>query len=326
MDASSAASAAQAQAMMEAAVESIKTLLSPLLILVCVALIFFGIFTAQVYAYWFTYQNDATSLRIFVLVLWLFELLHTVFCMHMLYTYFIEDIGAPLNATIIVWSAAASIYAEVTIAGASQGYFIYRLWALSGKNWIVAGVPSILLLARVAIGFATAVFLKKYDTWVEFHAQQSSRTTTDSGLVLSAMVDILVTLLLTYYLHKQKTSFRRTQHIMQRMMFYSINTGAITMCCSITALFMFNFLNGSLAFGGMVEILSKLYANSVLAMLNARKHLKGKFNDNTNSIPLNFTSQESRGTVDVNGGVRIDIRKDVINDRDREAHPVKAEF
>lgn len=309
---------------MQAAVESIKTLLSPLLILVCVALIFFGVFSAQVYAYWFAYQNDATSLRVFVLVLWFLELLHTIFCMHMLYTYFVDDIGAPLNAATIIWSAAASIYAEVSIAGASQGYFIYRLWALSNKNWLVAGVPAILLAGRMAIGFATAVFLMKYDTWVEFHAQRSSRVTTDCGLVLSAMVDIIVTLLLSYYLHKQKTTFRRTQHIMQRMMFYSINTGAITMCCSISALFMFNFLTTSLMFGGMVEILSKLYANSVLAMLNARKHLKSKFTDNTNSIPLNFTSQESRGTVDVSGGVRIDIRKDVMDDR--EAHPVKAEF
>ncbi|EKM54447.1 uncharacterized protein PHACADRAFT_210246 [Phanerochaete carnosa HHB-10118-sp] len=316
-----AAAAAEAQALqaaMEAAIQQIKNLLSPLLILVCIAFIFFGIFSAQVYSYWFAYEYDGTVLRTFVAVLWGLELFHTIFCFHMLYTYFVGDIGAPINAATIEC-------ARFDLCGGDYSGLIARILHPSSLG-IESQELAILLLARVATSFATAVFLVKFPAWAQFHAELSSKTTTDVGLVLAALVDIIVTCLLAFYLRQQKSAFRRTQHMMQRMMFYTINTGAVTMCCSIAALFMFNLIPTSLLFGGMVELQSKLYANSVLAMLNMRKHLRTKIGESSNSIPLHFTSQESRGTTDVinTSSLRIDIHKDVVNDR--EANPIKSEL
>lgn len=69
------------------------------------------------------------------------------------------------------------------------------------------------------------------------------------GLVLASIVDISITVLLTYQLNKHKSAadfqrfvlytryysrrltfrYRSTQHLVQKLMFYTINTGAFTM-------------------------------------------------------------------------------------------------
>ena len=69
---------------------SIAVLMGPLLVLVCIALVYvhiqlftknqltcspavhslFGIFTAQVYYYWTTYDKDSKFVRLFVLIVW----------------------------------------------------------------------------------------------------------------------------------------------------------------------------------------------------------------------------------------------------------------
>lgn len=54
--------------------------------------------------------------------------------------------------------------------------------------------------------------------------------TLNCGLALAAFVDLITTATLTYYLRKNKSNFKRTRHLIQKLIFYTINTGALTMC------------------------------------------------------------------------------------------------
>ena len=55
------------------------------------------------------------------------------------------------------------------------------------------------------------------------------QTTLNAGLALGALIDLMCTSLLTYYLRSHKTTFGRTQRMVQTLMWYTINTGALTM-------------------------------------------------------------------------------------------------
>ncbi|GJE88936.1 hypothetical protein PsYK624_050240 [Phanerochaete sordida] len=294
--------------------------MGPFLILVCIALMLFGVTCAQVYSYWTTYERDPVGYKILVGALWTLECTHTALCLHMLHGYFIKDIGDPSGLGNIIWSAGATIFLEVPIIALAQGFSIARIWQLSGGNVWATAVPAVFLFFRVAFGFGTATFLYVYNTWADFDANRGPFVTVNCGLTLAAVVDLMVTVILTYYLRQHKSSFRKTRYMVQKLVFYTINTGAITMVFSISAVFFFNLLRTSLMFGGVVEIICKLYANSTLALLNARQRIKEQAamgSTGINSIPL-----ELRGSGTASGssggssayprtGVKIGVFKEV---------------
>ncbi|EKM50220.1 uncharacterized protein PHACADRAFT_264829 [Phanerochaete carnosa HHB-10118-sp] len=230
---------------------SFALLMGPLLVLVCLALILFGIFTAQVYYYWSTYEKDSRLVRGFVLLLWFLECLHTTFCICMLYTYFIDHFGDTGE--------------------------VERIVCVSKRNFLVASVPAIALFARVG----------QYSckTWTAFRQRQGPVLTLNVALSCGGLVDLVTTGLLTFYLWRSRSAFPRTQHIVDKLLHFALNTGALTMIFSMAILFTYNLVTTSLIWAGMVEIVSKLYANSMLAMLNARNNLRnaGSTNESTAS-------------------------------------------
>ncbi|KAI0341048.1 hypothetical protein BDW22DRAFT_318205 [Trametopsis cervina] len=66
---------------------------------------------------------------------------------------------------------------------------------------------------------------------------------------------------------------RRTKNMLKKLIHYSVTTGALTALTSLIVLICYNALPKNILFGGLLEVLSKLYANSSLAMLNARRRV-----------------------------------------------------
>lgn len=94
------------------------------------------------------------------------------------------------------------------------------------------------------------------------------------GLVLSAVTDVTIATVLIYSLRKSRTGFKKTDHVVEKLMVYAVHTGAITSLGSLGVVFMFVFMKESIAFAGLSAITNKLYANSLLGTLNARQALR----------------------------------------------------
>ncbi|EKM52314.1 uncharacterized protein PHACADRAFT_211586 [Phanerochaete carnosa HHB-10118-sp] len=235
---------------------SFQFIMGPAMLLICVSLMLFGAFIAQVYFYWFTYRKDHRILRILVATIWVLEALHTAFSLHFLYEYFVVDIGAPEKLLNIVWSIAAGFAVEFTIIGFCQGFFLLRLWRLSGRNYVIAGISSLFLLARLGAGYEVSTK----------PVYPGGQRTMNLGLSMSAFIDILIASLMIFYLRKNMTSFQHSRGVIETLMFFSINTGALTILGSLSALFLFNFMSESLAYGAVILLLGKLYGNSVMGL------------------------------------------------------------
>lgn len=294
--------------------------MGPLLVLVCLALILFGIFTAQVYFYWSTYEKDSHFVRSFVLMLWFLEALHTTFCVCMLYTYFIDHFGDAGEVERIVWSAVATVFLEIIIVSLTQAFYIYRIWKLSKRNYLVASVPAVALLARIVLGYVAAGFLYSYQTWEAFRQKQGPLLTLNVALSCGGFVDLVTTGLLTFYLWRSRTAFPRTKHVVDKLLHFALNTGALTMIFSMAILITYNLVTTSLIWAGMVEIVSKLYANSMLAMLNARNNIRNatSTNETTASGPLDIrmSRRNTRGLT--SEAVRVDVFKETVTVTDFE--------
>ncbi|TCD68558.1 hypothetical protein EIP91_010483 [Steccherinum ochraceum] len=276
-----------------AAVPTIQELLGGYLVEAFVALGFYGIFVSQAYVYMLNCKGDPLYMRLCVGCITLLETFHTILIIHMTYAYLIDDFGnVAAIGGYIVWSGGASIACEMVIVGFCQSLYVLRVYVLSGGQLAWTSLISILLILRMAFGFATAALTFTLKSWVPFRVSQGPLITSTIGLSLSCLVDLLIALTLVYYLWKNKTGMERTDNILHALMAYFVNTGLLTMLCSMATMFTFVFIKSSLLFAGLVHMSSKLYANSLMGTLNARGILR-----DMNSAPRYTSATEPASFV-----------------------------
>jgi len=256
-----------------------------------IAVLLYGVTTAQTYLYWFNFPDDPAYTRWTVATVWVVETIHTVFCLHAVYGFFITNFGNIDGVLVPEWSAGASVLLAVVIAALVQVFFIRRIYILSQRSILVTAIPSVSLFFRVAFGTATSIFAWIVPTWVAFHNETGPYVTTITGLSLASVTDIIIASLMIYYLYNSRTGILSTDHLLKVLMTYCVNTGAATMVTSLVIVITYLKVENSMMFAGFVEIQSKLYSNSFLATLNARKTLI----NNNNRPVAEFSSTELSG-------------------------------
>ncbi|KAH0826381.1 hypothetical protein J3R83DRAFT_5346 [Lanmaoa asiatica] len=188
-------------------------------------------------------------------------------------------------------------------------FFVWRIWQLSNQALICIFLVRYLLdsllrrkvmywdqavlpTARTAVGIVNTIISFKDTAVAEFLTKLYP--TLVAGWALAAVADSLIAITLCYYLHKQRSGMKRTDHIINTLLLYTINTGALTSLFAILVIITFVALPGNLYFTAFVQVQSKLYAISMLASLNARKKT---FEDaraavaTSNNVSLNFVGQ-----------------------------------
>ncbi|KIK66629.1 hypothetical protein GYMLUDRAFT_909020 [Collybiopsis luxurians FD-317 M1] len=115
-------------------------------------------------------------------------------------------------------------------------------------------------------------------------------------LLPSAVCDILVSISLSWFLLRHKTSFAPTNSILHRIMLLTLQTGAFTAIIAVANLLTLTICENKSLQLIWAYSLSKLYSNSLLSMLNARvewnKYLDSRV-DESQEMNVSFTQ---RGT------------------------------
>ncbi|KAL7279424.1 hypothetical protein ACG7TL_007266 [Trametes sanguinea] len=96
-----------------------------------------------------------------------------------------------------------------------------------------------------------------------------------AGCAVTVASDVLTTSVLITVLKQSRTGVKQTDYLLDRLVKYSINTGLLIGLFD-TVSFVLSFFKGdSLIFTGIAIAGTKLYANSVLAVLNSRRSSAG---------------------------------------------------
>ncbi|TFK46701.1 hypothetical protein OE88DRAFT_1739312 [Heliocybe sulcata] len=257
-----------------------------------IAAILYGVFTAQAFIYYQNYPNDRSMLKILVAVVCVIETAHTVFCIDFIYNYLITNFGNEQHLEYIYWSVGVTVILGVLASGVAHAFYIRRVWIMGRKNMALTALLVLLALLRFAFGMTTSTLLYTIPIWTEFHSERLPLTTLAGGLSSGAAVDIIVAIALIVFLRRGRTGFEKSDGRIKMLTVYAINTGAITSLVSVLILITYASIHTQLVFMGLVEIQSKLYANSLLGSLNARSHVL-KQGRNT----LEFTTALESGPV-----------------------------
>ncbi|CAL1693869.1 unnamed protein product [Somion occarium] len=259
---------------------SIDNLLGSYVIVSCLALIIYGIGAAQSYMYMLNCDKDPTWLKALVSTVALLEAVHTAFVIHITYNFTITGFGNLEVIGKVAWSPPTAVIVENVIVALVQGFFISRIWLLSRENTAMTIVLACLLTIRIGFGLTIGSLAFVYPTWETFHNARGAMIISNFTDCLGVVVDGAIAGCLVYYFHRDWRTGRRfnarIDWVLRWLMAYAINTGVITMIISICVMVTFVTLKMNFIFLGLNVLASKLYANSLLGTLNARRMLHAR--------------------------------------------------
>ncbi|EIW76807.1 hypothetical protein CONPUDRAFT_76378 [Coniophora puteana RWD-64-598 SS2] len=241
-----------------------------------VATTLYGITLVQTGYYFVTFRKDDAVLKWTVGVLTLLDTVALIINCHGFYWYTISNWGNPLVLNIVIWSFTANVFFTNTIAIIVQLYLIRRVYILSQKNWWICAFLLIIPARLTATGFAYGIRLAQLGlNSLIPKILFLIRTSLASTLV----VDVLITIALCFYLHRSRTGMSSTDTLINTLIVYTVNTGLLTTLVAFFDVVLHTALDGTLAYYCFYVMLTKLYTNSFLGTLNARRVLRGKAGD-----------------------------------------------
>ncbi|TFK22285.1 hypothetical protein FA15DRAFT_671665 [Coprinopsis marcescibilis] len=236
-----------------------------------------GIVSTQCVVYYKQYPKDTTRTKCTVGVSWILDIAHTIFVIVAIYEYFITYFGEAARADWIPWSLALSVVTTALQTLLVHCFFAEKIYRSSQNNWLITAPIVVIAFIRVVCATITTANMIRLGRFSAF-SDIFPRTMFTTGLTLSAVVDILITGWLCYYLREIRTRIGPRGTVMVRMVdsltLYTLENAALPCFAAIASLICWLSMPHNLIFMGLHLVISKLYANSLLASLNMRNELR----------------------------------------------------
>ncbi|KAI5123448.1 hypothetical protein M0805_008820 [Coniferiporia weirii] len=272
-----------------------------------VACLLLGVLSTQVYSYFVRYTYDRPLYKALVLSVWILETFHSALTGHSVYHYAITNFADPFALLIPTWTLVIQVLVGAVISVLVKSAFAMRVWRFSHQNVVLTGVIAILNVAIIALAVIFTIKAFKITTFLDL---SDLKWVTTAVLATSVFTDLVIAASLTYYLHHLRNAFSANT-LVNGLIRYSLETGAITSICGIATLIAFDALPTTFVYMSFFFVLSKLYSNSLLATLNTRRVNRGKGTDRTPATIGDFTIVHTAGQVQTTHSIfgRVDWQK-----------------
>ncbi|KAF8881881.1 hypothetical protein BD779DRAFT_1788100 [Infundibulicybe gibba] len=253
----------------------------------------FGVLTLQCWLYYSRFPGDLSRIKLMVAFIWISELLRSCFIVHATYYYTVIQWGNPSPLSSAVWSLQLILIMTVVVELVVHLYFAYRVWIVSGRQWLMTSIICFFTLSNFGMSQCSS-----HDTELQHHcvivmgvceyAFSVVETTFNkitggftgdfatAALCCVVATDWTITGSLIYYLRRgrSETQSSRLNTVVNRLIFYAINVGALISAVDLVVLGLSSAKLDNLYYLGLFETVGNLYANSLLASLNARMSLR----------------------------------------------------
>ncbi|ESK86404.1 hypothetical protein Moror_4955 [Moniliophthora roreri MCA 2997] len=227
----------------------------------------FGALSVQVYLYYLAFPKDLPLPKIIVSVVFALEFLQTVLSTRDAFLYFGYGWGNMniLNEVGLFWFSIPIVTGIVSCI--VQLFFAWRIWIISCQRYVPI-IIGLLSVCQVAAGVWTGVQSKIIQFWSD--VQVKNGTPPSVWLVSSTTCDVFITITMFYCLSTSRTGFRSTNAILVKFIRLTVETGLITSTLTVVDLALFLSIKDTNYYLALSIMLSKLYSNSLLVLLNAR--------------------------------------------------------
>ncbi|KAH9169097.1 hypothetical protein EDB89DRAFT_1908849 [Lactarius sanguifluus] len=245
----------------------IKTTLGAILLGCMLSTTLSGMTIVQTFLYFRLYPKDPARIKLMVVGILLLDATHAALMCASTWNYLVLNFGNEEIADRIPITIGLTVALTATITFLAQ--LVFRL---SRGNWFITA--PLVMLSCVRLGAALVsttemAKLRSYHLFVENFGYVFTL-----GLSTACTVDIGITVAMCYFLQTSRTGFGEMDHIIDTIMLYTFNTGALTCVTTVVSMICWLTMPRNLIFLGLHFAISKLYANSLLATLNGRHSIR----------------------------------------------------
>ncbi|OCH92411.1 hypothetical protein OBBRIDRAFT_824713 [Obba rivulosa] len=290
--------------------------LGALLIGVIIVSVSYGAVLVQTYLYFQQNASDSASLKSAITVLWFLGTVHQLFICHGLYVEVIIQKGDPVALETLPWSIIAIVPITSAMNLGIRSVFCFRIWKLSGRNWlrIVATVLLSLIELGIALGFFVIDRVKLHTEVTTTHtipvllfvqisdllsAQWMLQIELAIGCIgwaFAVVADATLTVSQTQLLWRSRVSSPRTDgtdSALRILMLYSVSNGVLSSVFAFACFLTWITMSDNRIYLSFFCATPSLLLNALLATLNGRQNLRGLISGRTgpSSMPTSaFTS------------------------------------
>ncbi|OSD01128.1 hypothetical protein PYCCODRAFT_1468825 [Trametes coccinea BRFM310] len=301
-----------------------------------VALFLSGAVWMQVFLYIQLYPRDRPRIKFMVFLVWVLDTIHSAMAITANWQYLILHFGDWDIIDSITWSIATTVALTALITFFVHCFFIHRIHTLSRQNLYIAVPLVALALVRLVSALISTSEMIRLNSFAQFVYRYDYVFTI--GLSTAASLDILIAGALCYFLRRGRSGFSGMDKIVDAITLYTIENGLLTCITTVVSLICWVSMPTNLIFLGLHFAISKLYANSLLATLNARKSLlnksQGSSAERDHPLPIlfpdsfqrrtDFRSQWSHTRSQGETGTRLEVNIQKTVERDIEIEPNSA--
>ncbi|EKM50927.1 uncharacterized protein PHACADRAFT_199767 [Phanerochaete carnosa HHB-10118-sp] len=246
-----------------------------------------GVSCMQMFLYFMRYEKDFWGLKLFVVYLWLLDAVIEALTWVGLFSPLVTHWGSLQYIIEVTPAFIHRTWLGSLLAFSAQLFFMYRIYRfteLEGKGWPVR----VCLGCAVLIASWQIVGAIPYSVWVLTSTEPTVIAALSVHRVLSvgfsfraasAFTDILIATWMTVLLSgsmKRSSPFRRSNRLVHRLIFVTINSGIWTALVALIDFILMAWNYSHLEFTVFEYPLAALYLNMVLANLNVRDYLRGQ--------------------------------------------------
>jgi hypothetical protein len=262
----------------------------------------YGVLATQLYTYHQAGFRDNRLIKSIVYGLFVVETLQLVMATHDSFHTLALGWGN-LSDLLGVWFTWFDLPFLTGLTSATiQCFYAWRLYVLS-KSYVLA-----ITIAAIALVQGAAAMAEGLQIFISQNVpgtQEDTFKTTAVWLGGTALCDIIICCGMFYFLSKSRTGFRATDSMLNRLIRITIETGMATAVIAIIELTLFltfkhNFYHVVPAF-----MLSKLYSNSFLVLLNSRKSTSKRLT--TSDTFQSFTDFSSSRETNRTGTMKLEL-------------------
>ncbi|KAJ7644947.1 hypothetical protein FB45DRAFT_899007 [Roridomyces roridus] len=187
------------------------------------------------------------------------------------YTYIVTNFGNPAILDVVVNTLIIEIFFSNFISVAVQLFYCYRVYRLSNRNLIPTTFLSVLSIGSFISLFVYTVKALKITTFAEL---TTLKTLSMSCNIIAAVTDVLISVVLVYYLYISKTGMTKTDDMINRLIAFTFNTGMPTSLCAIAACVGINVSPETFIYIFFFLLQGRFYTNTLLVTLNTRDYIR----------------------------------------------------
>ncbi|KAI0066609.1 hypothetical protein BV25DRAFT_1912663 [Artomyces pyxidatus] len=250
-----------------------STVIGPVFVGNAVNCVLMGTLVVQVYLFYVNFPRERLRIRLLVYGIFLLDILQTLFGIHLAWDWMITNWNNPdALAHPISWTDATIPIMCGLVAGIVQLFYAWQIWALAKSVFMhaVAALIVVVALGQSSASIISSSLLLKSLTPEEFKRLFPGF---EFWLAGSFVADILISCSMIWILYNAKTEtvWMKSETLFSRLIVNTIRTGSVTVVCATIDLALFVALPDGNYHLAPAYILGKLYSNSLMATLNARK-------------------------------------------------------